>query len=183
MFFSVRPYRGYLHGHLQTGRVSGVIDPVLLCNEMPELCPGDYRHRTQNLGEVFTGTLCCSAAAQCRTARCRKTLTEALQNLRNAHTCEAAEDALKDAQNMMASLSTGKGVIQPVHIDDVLPEVVDRVECRKSGTGEIQGADDRYLMNLDAKTGGMEPGDLVFIAARPSMGKNRTCAGHHRQGD
>lgn len=34
---------------------------------------------------------------------------------------------------MMASLSTGKGVIQPVHIDDVLPEVVDRVECRNQG--------------------------------------------------
>ncbi|MCV4684309.1 replicative DNA helicase, partial [Escherichia coli] len=62
-----------------------------------------------------------------------KTLTEALQNLRDAYTCEAAEDALKDAQNMMASLSTGKGVIQPVHIDDVLPEVVDRVECRNQG--------------------------------------------------
>ena len=100
----------------------------------------------------------------------KKTLTEALQNLRDAYTCEAAEDALKDAQNMMASLSTGKGVIQPVHIDDVLPEVVDRVECRNQGLEKS-----RALMTgideLDAKTGGMEPGDLVFIAARPSMGK------------
>lgn len=71
---------------------------------------------------------------------------------------------------MMASLSTGKGVIQPVHIDDVLPEVVDRVECRNQGLEKS-----RALMTgideLDAKTGGMEPGDLVFIAARPSMGK------------
>lgn len=99
-----------------------------------------------------------------------KTLTEALQKLRDAHTCEAAEDALKDAQNMMVSLSTEKGIIQPVHIDDVLPEVVDRVECRNQGLEKS-----RTLMTgideLDAKTGGMEPGDLIFIAARPSMGK------------
>ncbi|MGT9003151.1 hypothetical protein ACVV4E_03000 [Escherichia coli] len=83
---------------------------------------------------------------------------------------------------MMASLSTGKGVIQPVHIDDVLPEVVDRVECRNQGLEKS-----RALMTgideLDAKTGGMEPGD-TGIHCRPSFdGENRTCAGHHRQGD
>lgn len=53
---------------------------------------------------------------------------------------------------MMASLSTGKGVIQPVHIDDVLPEVVGRVECRNQGLEKS-----RTLMTgideLDAKTG------------------------------
>ncbi|EFJ2437607.1 replicative DNA helicase, partial [Escherichia coli] len=45
-----------------------------------------------------------------------------------------------------------------------------RVECRNQGLEKS-----RALMTgideLDAKTGGMEPGDLVFIAARPSMGK------------
>ena len=68
---------------------------------------------------------------------------------------------------MMASLSTGKGVIQPVHIDDVLPEVVDRVGMPQSGTGETEalmtGIDEP-----DAKTGGMgawRPG----IHCRPSF--------------
>lgn len=91
-----------------------------------------------------------------------KTLNEALQKLRDAHTCEAAEDVLKDAQNMMASLSTEKGIIQPIHIDDVLPEVVERVECRNQGLEKS-----RTLMTgieeLDAKTGGMEPGDWCSL--------------------
>ncbi|STE84242.1 helicase [Escherichia coli] len=112
----------------------------------------------------------------------KKTLTEALQNLRDAHTCEAAEDALKDAQNMMASLSMEKGAIQPVHIDDVLPEVVDRVECRNQGLEKS-----RTLMTgideLDAKNrrhGARRP-DIHRGA--PFDGENRTGAGYHRQSD
>ncbi|EHW9246484.1 replicative DNA helicase [Escherichia coli] len=168
--FFVRQYRDIYAGICRQARVSGVIDPVLLCNEMPELAPviTDTGRKTwvKSSLEHYVAALRRNAALR----DAEKTLTEALQNLRDAHTCEAAEDALKDAQNMMASLSTGKGVIQPVHIDDVLPEVVGRVECRNQGLEKS-----RALMTgideLDAKTGGMEPGDLVFIAARPSMGK------------
>ncbi|EHK3387323.1 replicative DNA helicase [Escherichia coli] len=168
--FFVRQYRDIYAGICRQARVSGVIDPVLLCNEMPELAPviTDTGRKTwvKSSLEHYVAALRRNAALR----DAEKTLTEALQNLRDAHTCEAAEDALKDAQNMMTSLSTGKGVIQPVHIDDVLPEVVDRVECRNQGLEKS-----RALMTgideLDAKTGGMEPGDLVFIAARPSMGK------------
>ncbi|EHV1990992.1 replicative DNA helicase [Escherichia coli] len=168
--FFVRQYRDIYAGICRQASVSGVIDPVLLCNEMPELAPviTDTGRKTwvKSSLEHYVAALRRNAALR----DAEKTLTEALQNLRDAHTCEAAEDALKDAQNMMASLSTGKGVIQPVHIDDVLPEVVGRVECRNQGLEKS-----RALMTgideLDAKTGGMEPGDLVFIAARPSMGK------------
>lgn len=69
--FSVRAYRDIYTGICRQARVSGVIDPVLLCNEMPELAPviTDTGRKT---GEVFTGALCCSVAAQCRIARCRK---------------------------------------------------------------------------------------------------------------
>ncbi|EFG8805725.1 replicative DNA helicase, partial [Shigella boydii] len=168
--FSVRAYQDIYTGICRQARVSGVIDPVLLCNEMPELAPviTDTGRKTwvKSSLEHYVAALRCNAALR----DAEKTLNEALQKLRDAHTCEAAEDALKDAQNMMVTLSTGKGVIQPVHIDDVLPEVVERVECRNQGLEKS-----RTLMTgideLDAKTGGMEPGDLVFIAARPSMGK------------
>ncbi|MEK8855715.1 replicative DNA helicase [Escherichia coli] len=168
--FSVRAYRDIYTGICRQARVSGVIDPVLLCNEMPELAPviTDTGRKTWVKSSLEHYVTALRRNAALRDAE--KTLNEALQKLRDAHTCEAAEDALKDAQNMMASLSTEKGIIQPVHIDDVLPEVVERIECRNQGLEKS-----RTLMTgideLDAKTGGMEPGDLVFIAARPSMGK------------
>ncbi|EPA7775563.1 replicative DNA helicase, partial [Escherichia coli] len=168
--FSVRPYRDIYRGICRQARVSGVIDPVLLCNEMPELAPviTDTGRKTWVKSSLEHYVTALRRNAALRDAE--KTLNEALQKLRDANTCDAAEDALKDAQNMIVSLSTGKGVIQPVHIDDVLPEVVERVECRNQGLEKS-----RTLMTgideLDAKTGGMEPGDLVFIAARPSMGK------------
>ncbi|EHT3198762.1 replicative DNA helicase, partial [Escherichia coli] len=131
--FSVRAYRDIYTGICRQARVSGVIDPVLLCNEMPELAPviTDTGRKTwvKSSLEHYVAALRRNAALR----DAEKTLNEALQKLRDAHTCEAAEDALKDAQNMMASLSTEKGIIQPVHIDDVLPEVVERVECRNQG--------------------------------------------------
>lgn len=37
--FFVRQYRDIYAGICRQARISGVIDPVLLCNEMPELAP------------------------------------------------------------------------------------------------------------------------------------------------
>ncbi len=102
---------------------------MLLCNEMPELAPviTDTGRKTglKSSLEHYVAALRRNAALR----DAEKTLNEALQKLRDAHTCEAAEDVLRHAQNMMASLST-EVIIQPIHIDDVLPEVVERVECR-----------------------------------------------------
>jgi len=55
-------------------------------------------------------------------------------------------------------------------VGDVLKEWYASLEARLAHTGELTGVP-TGLSNLDVMTGGWQPGNLVLIAARPSMGK------------
>ncbi len=52
----------------------------------------------------------------------------------------------------------------------VLPDVVDRIETAFQAGGQIIGLPTGFE-HLDAKTSGLEPGQLVILAGRPSSGK------------
>jgi len=58
----------------------------------------------------------------------------------------------------------------PVLVDSVMDDFVDDLERRFELKGEIVGLSTGFD-RLDKKTGGLEGGDLVIIAGRPSMGK------------
>ncbi|WP_322112953.1 DnaB-like helicase N-terminal domain-containing protein, partial [Escherichia coli] len=78
--FSVRAYRDIYTGICRQARVSGVIDPVLLCNEMPELAPviTDTGRKTwvKSSLEHYVAALRRNAALR----DAEKTLNEALLN-------------------------------------------------------------------------------------------------------
>jgi len=57
-----------------------------------------------------------------------------------------------------------------VAIKDVLPQTIDRLDLLHQTPGEIRGVPSGFTQ-LDRKTTGFQPGDLVVIAGRPSMGK------------
>jgi replicative DNA helicase len=53
-------------------------------------------------------------------------IERALADLRSAHNGDAALAAFRAAQNSIAAISLEEKTVQPVHIDDILPAVVDR---------------------------------------------------------
>lgn len=55
-------------------------------------------------------------------------------------------------------------------IADLLPDFLDQIERRWNGEDEPMGLT-FGLSDLDRQTYGMQPGDLVLVAGRPSMGK------------
>ena len=57
-----------------------------------------------------------------------------------------------------------------VAIKDVLPQTIDRLDLLHQSPGEIRGVPTGFTL-LDRKTTGFQPGDLIVIAGRPSMGK------------
>jgi replicative DNA helicase len=57
-----------------------------------------------------------------------------------------------------------------VAIKDVLPQTIDRLDLLHQSPGEIRGVPTGFTL-LDKKTTGLQPGDLIVIAGRPSMGK------------
>lgn len=168
--FSVRQYQDIYTGIARQARGAGVIDPVLLSDEMPDygaiITETGRKTWVKSSLPFYVKTLMRNAALR----DAEKILADALQGIRDANTAETADGAIKMAQSRIANITTSTDVIQPVHIDEILPAVVDRVDARNRGLEEA-----RSLMTgieeLDAKTGGIEPTDLVFIAARPSMGK------------
>ena len=56
------------------------------------------------------------------------------------------------------------------NIRDVLPRTIDRIDQLHQNPGQFTGVRTGYA-ELDRMTTGLQPGDLVIIAGRPSMGK------------
>ena len=58
----------------------------------------------------------------------------------------------------------------PKDIESVLGKTIDRLEALLKDNREVTGVSTGYT-DLDKKTSGLQPSDLVIVAARPSMGK------------
>jgi replicative DNA helicase len=65
--------------------------------------------------------------------------------------------------------SRGKAGFRAVR--DILPETIDRLDTLHQSPGDIRGVPTGFTL-LDKKTAGLQPGDLIVIAGRPSMGKS-----------
>ncbi|HET8692435.1 MAG TPA: replicative DNA helicase [Steroidobacteraceae bacterium] len=65
--------------------------------------------------------------------------------------------------------SRGKSGFRAVR--DILPDTIDRLDLLHQSPGDIRGVPTGFTL-LDKKTAGLQAGDLVVIAGRPSMGKS-----------
>ncbi|MCS2168062.1 replicative DNA helicase [Scandinavium manionii] len=168
--FNIRQYRDIYSGICTQARANGIIDPVLLSDSMPQhaaiIAETGRRAWVKTSFSAYVETLIGNAAIRDGEAAVMKVL----EDIRASNTPEAAATALAGARQTLSALDTGSGVIQAVSIDDYLPEVVRRVEETMTNGGA-----GRFLLTgieeLDDMTGGLDLTDLVFIAARPSMGK------------
>jgi replicative DNA helicase len=60
------------------------------------------------------------------------------------------------------------------HIKDVLNETFQRIDAMQGQSGRITGVPTGFY-DLDDMTSGLQPGELVIVAGRPSMGKTTFC--------
>ena len=58
----------------------------------------------------------------------------------------------------------------PKNVEAVLTKTIDRLEILVKSNKEVTGVSTGYT-DLDKKTSGLQPSDLIIVAARPSMGK------------
>lgn len=85
------------------------------------------------------------------------------------------EDAVLKLEN--AIQPTVKQNSAPVAVIQASREAIKRIEQRFENRGQIQGIP-YGLEGLDAPTSGMHRGELIIIAARPSMGKTALAVGN-----
>lgn len=76
------------------------------------------------------------------------------------------EDAEKSVFNIVQRRNTG----DYVPIRQVVLSAMERIEKASKTKGNVTGVATGFL-DLDYKTAGMQPADLILLAARPSMGK------------
>ncbi len=83
---------------------------------------------------------------------------------------ESLENILEDTEKKVFQIVQNRNVSDFVPIDQVVLNVMNNIENVYKAKGTVTGLATGFY-DLDYKTAGMQPSDLVLIAARPSMGK------------
>lgn len=91
-----------------------------------------------------------------------------------ANTCYVGKDdleaILEDTEKRVFDLVQRRNTGDFVPIREVVMEVMNKIEIASRNNGVVTGIPTGFI-DLDYKTAGLQPSDLVLVAARPSMGK------------
>jgi replicative DNA helicase len=80
-------------------------------------------------------------------------------------------EMVEQAERLLFQVAHEERAVDFREIGEILHDEIDKLEALASGTSDITGTPSGFR-DLDDKTGGFQPGNLVVIAARPSMGKS-----------
>ncbi|HIX59508.1 MAG TPA: replicative DNA helicase [Candidatus Blautia gallistercoris] len=91
-----------------------------------------------------------------------------------ANTCyldkESTDVILEETEKKMFQLLQRKSAEEFVPIQKIVLNTINKIEKASRTKGNVTGLATGFV-DLDYKTSGMQPSDLILIAARPSMGK------------
>lgn len=91
-----------------------------------------------------------------------------------ANTCylskDKLEDILEDTEKKIFNLVQRRNTGDYVPIKQVVINSLEKIEASSKNKGAVTGIPTGFI-DLDYKTSGLQPSDLVLVAARPSMGK------------
>lgn len=83
---------------------------------------------------------------------------------------ERVEDIFEEAEKRIFQVLQRKSNDDFVPIKEVVLNALDRIEAASRSKGSVTGLATGFI-DLDYRTSGFQPSDLILIAARPSMGK------------
>ncbi len=151
------------------------VDPVLLRDKLKEtsLAPEFYSNE-------YLNQLLFSASGQSLTEYARLVAEKALlrrliqvseETVKEAYAQDAGIDEIIDtAEKRVFDVTQRRRVEDEIPIKDSVMQVLDRIQKAAKTKGHITGVATGFT-DLDNKLMGLQPSDLILIAARPSMGK------------
>ena len=83
---------------------------------------------------------------------------------------ERVEDILEDTEKQIFQVLQRRSSDDFVPIKEVVLNALDKIEAASRSKGSVTGMATGFI-DLDYKTSGFQPSDLILIAARPYMGK------------
>lgn len=88
--------------------------------------------------------------------------------------CYLGKDSVDDIMNItekkIFNMMQNRGGGDYVPIEQIVINAIEKIDAAAKSGGSITGIPTGFI-DLDTQTAGMQPSDLVLIAARPSMGK------------
>jgi replicative DNA helicase len=101
----------------------------------------------------------------------RKLLETCLDIARCAYeNATGTADLIDEAERRIFEIARTGGEAQTKKIGDVMMGVLERIDALRGRNQRVTGIATRYE-DLDDYTSGLQPGELIVVAARPSMGK------------
>lgn len=100
--------------------------------------------------------------------RLAEAATSIAQDVFDGHT--AAGEALDNAEHRVFQVAQFRRAEEFIRIKELIWPTMERIEKLQAGGGSVSGVPSGFP-DLDHLTAGFQKGDLVIIAARPSMGK------------
>ena len=95
--------------------------------------------------------------------------TEGIENAAYAQK-DPVEDILADTEKSIFTLLQNQGGGDYVPIKDVVLNALEKIQLAAKTKGNVTGNPTGFI-DLDYKMSGLQPSDLILVAARPSMGK------------
>lgn len=83
---------------------------------------------------------------------------------------EPMEEILEDTEKKIFDVVQNRGSSDYVSIQDIVIQAIESIEAASKSKGSVTGIPTGFY-DLDYKMSGLQPSDLILVAARPSMGK------------
>ena len=83
---------------------------------------------------------------------------------------EKIDNIMGYAEKQIFDIIQNKHTEDFTHINEIVIESIDKIEYAHHSKGGVTGVSTGFI-DLDYKTAGLQPSDLILVAARPSMGK------------
>lgn len=83
---------------------------------------------------------------------------------------ESVEELLEETEKKVFDIVQNRGSTDFVSIQDVVIQAIENIEAASKTKGTVTGISTGFY-DLDYKMSGLQPSDLILVAARPSMGK------------
>lgn len=152
------------------------IDPVTLPNQLKEMNLPEEVYDGATLAGIIAGAFTSAnvkhyadIVAEKATLRELIRATEEISNSCYKGAGNIA-DILDDTEKKIFRIVQKKNVGELTPIDQVVMDSLDIIEKASKVKGDVTGLATGFI-DLDRKTSGFQPGNLVLIAARPAMGK------------
>ena len=137
--------------------------------------PGQFTDPMYLADLVDSVSVSVNAAEHARIVKEKSLLRQVIkvsQNIENI--CYKGEDTadgiLEETEKQLNELLRNKGVKADVPISEIVQDALSAIEAASRQKGRITGVPTGFI-DLDYKTAGLQPSDLILLAARPSMGK------------